>query len=95
MTYRCIDCVYSKIIDKNSCEMSCLKYDRTVWCMENCCESLILKPYLFLSHLIYSYHKKHGKKCTWWESDDKAKTILKEYGFYGMSWRINEYEDKL
>lgn len=84
MTYRCVDCVYSEIIDKGSCEMCCLKKDVKVFCMQNCCEELILKPVMFISHLIYAYHHKQNKKIDWFESDEQAKSILREYGFYGM-----------
>lgn len=88
MTYRCVDCVYSEIVDKKECTMKCIKKDINVFCMKNCCEELILTPQLFISHLIYASSKKQNNYIGWNESDKKAKQILKEHGFYGM--QINE-----
>ena len=94
MTYRCVDCVYSEILDKKSCEMKCLKYDKNTWCMKNCCDELILKPPLFISHLIYAYRKKHERDYNWSDCDKEAEKILKEHGFYGMIIKDKENCDE-
>lgn len=84
MTYRCVDCVFSEVIDKYSCDMICLKRREEVKCMQNCCEELILIPIMFVSHLIYAQDKEKNKRVNWNDSDKKAKALLKKYGFYGM-----------
>ena len=88
MTYRCVDCVYSEVIDKYSCDMECIKKREEVKCMQNCCEDLILKPVLFVSHLIYSENLKKNNRKDWSFCDDKARRILIKHGFYGM--RVND-----
>ena len=84
MTYRCIDCVYSEVMDNHSCNMNCIKKREEVKCMQYCCEDLILKPLLFISHLIYSINLKKDNQVDWSFCDDKARKLLKEHGFYGM-----------
>lgn len=88
MTYRCNDCVYSEIIDKNKCDMKCLKHGDIVQCMNNHCDDLILKPFQFVSHLCYaSNYEKYVKagKFNWSDADSMASDILHVHGFAGMT----------
>ena len=91
MTYRCNDCVYSEIIDKNKCDMKCLKHGDIVQCMNNHCDDLILKPFQFVSHLCYaSNYEKYVKagKFNWSDADSMASDILHVHGFAGMTLPI-------
>ena len=87
MTYRCSDCVYSKIEDKKTCEMECLKHKKTVKCMDNHCDDLILRPFQLLAHLSYAHNIDHVRNGDWdWISADQmAKEHLDKYGFAGMT----------
>lgn len=86
MTYRCVDCVFSEVNNKKSCTMTCLKHRKTVKCMENHCEDLILRPFQFLAHLSYAHNIDLVKKGKWdWKgADQMAKDHLKKHGFAGM-----------
>lgn len=88
MTYRCVDCVYSEIIDKNTCDMKCLKHDKSIKCMDNHCNDLILEPVRFLSHISYHYnYEKYVKKgkFDWKAADKMAIDHLEKFGFAGMT----------
>lgn len=86
MTYRCVDCVFSEIRDKQTCEMACLKHKKTVRCMDNHCNDLILIPLMFLSHLCYHQNYDYVKKgkFDWSGADQMAEKLLDESGFAGM-----------
>lgn len=88
MTYRCVDCVFSEVLDKQTCDMKCLKHDKNVKCMDNHCNDLILKPVLLLSHI--SYHHNYERyvkkgKFNWSDADKMAMDHLEKYGFAGMT----------
>lgn len=85
MVYRCVHCVYAEVIDKQTCDMKCLKKNEIIKCMDNCCNELILIPLYFLSHLLYVSNKEKGTTQSWFDCDRKAKNILDKYGFYGMT----------
>lgn len=89
MTYRHFDCVYFNIIDGNTAE--CLKHKTTfvniytIGGFQNHCNDFVLTPLKFISHLLYNNEKNGGNaSITWVETDEKAKKILKKYGFAGM-----------
>ena len=86
MTYRCVDCVFSEVNNKKFCTMTCLKHRKTVKCMENHCEDLILRPFQFLAHLSYAHNIDLVKKGEWdWKgADQMAKDHLNKHGFAGM-----------
>lgn len=87
MTYRCVDCVFSEIINKNNCDMECLKHDKTVKCMDNHCKDLILEPVRLLSHIAYHYnYERYVKKgkFNWNDADKMAIDHLEQFGFAGM-----------
>ena len=86
MTYRCVDCVFSEVNDKQFCDMTCLKHRKTVKCMNNHCDDLILRPFQFLSHLVYASNRVKGdpSKFSWSDADCMAKDILDKYAFAGM-----------
>ena len=93
MTYRCKDCVYSEIIDKDKCDMKCLKHNEIVFCMNNHCDELILKPFQFVSYLCHAYNQELVKEG-WTGADKMAKDHLDKYGFAGMvAPNINEVEE--
>ncbi len=81
MTYRCVDCVFSEVNDKQFCDMTCLKHRKTVKCMDNHCDDLILRPFQFVSHLCYVHNQ---PDFTWRHADSMAKGILEMHGFAGM-----------
>ena len=88
MTYRCNDCVYSEILNKNNCDMRCLKHGDIVQCMNNHCDDLILRPFQFLSHISYVHnYEKYVKKgkFDWAGADQMAREHLEKYGFAGMT----------
>ena len=86
MTYRCVDCVFSEVNDKKFCDMTCLKHRKTVKCMNNHCDDLILRPFQFIAHLCYAYNYDLVKKgkMDWSKADEMAKEHLDKYGFAGM-----------
>ena len=84
MTYRCVDCVFSEVNDKQFCDMTCLKHRKTVKCMDNHCDDLILRPFQFVSYLCYVHNHEDEPEFTWSHADNMAKGILDEHGFAGM-----------
>lgn len=72
MTDRCVHCVFSEIIDKNTCDMKCIKHNKTVKCMDNHCEDIILRPYDLLCYALRYYDLAND----WGEASELANNFL-------------------
>ena len=89
MTYRHFDCIFFNVIDGNTAE--CLKHKKTfvnihtIGGYQRHCDDLVLTPLGLVSHLLFAKEREKGNcNITWNETDEKAKSILNEYGFAGM-----------